>query len=206
MIRGGFRVESLCKQCNNGLGSKYASHYVDFVRGIVSASGVFDCSGRAKWLPVHADTLLLAKQLALMILAFEPMSFSDKYLRLRRFVLDEKTGIDLPFRVWGFLVPDLPAAGTLTRSHARADLGLGAKEFCMLGGEISLFPFGFVYAWELGSGYQLDKLTEITHWFRQTKKSERLRQSICLYERLTGIDSIGCSVGSGRSLPQADFL
>lgn len=203
-ISGGFKRWSLCESCNNALGSRYAQHYVSFIKHLVAAPGMFDGRAVQKHFTVPCDTLLFAKQLAVMILALEPGGFSERHYELRKFVLDKDSTIDLPFRVLAFLVPDRPEAGTIRPYHGRIDTLGGDCGFH--GGEISMFPFGFVYAFEIGHGYRLDRFTDISSWFRRGSKADRHAQQVGLFERLTGVDSIACSIGHARDLPQADFI
>ena len=110
---------------------------------------------------VRCDTLMLAKEMATMILAIEPSGYGDHVPALRQFVRDRQVTFSPNFRVHAFLVPDLPNAGTITRFHARVHSF--APGYGFMGGEISFFPFGFVYACKCG--YAPEALTDVTHWF-----------------------------------------
>jgi hypothetical protein len=204
MLKGGLYVPTLCQDCNNRVCSTYASAYVDFVRHLVSMPALFDSNGVARIVSVPCDTLMLAKELATMILAIEKVAYSKHYLALRQFVLNKDATLDPNFRVLAFLVPELPHAGTITRIHGRVDTF--ARGYNFVGGEISFFPFGFVYTSEIGIGYDLHTLTDVTHWFVRGNKADRLNTTVSLFQRLTGVDSIQCSVGHERMRPQIDYL
>ena len=203
-IRGGFWVETICQDCNNRVCSPYAQAYVRFVRHLVESPKLFDSSGRARFVTVPTDTLLLAKQFATMVLAIESVKYADKNPDLRNFVLDPQSVIQPRFRFLGFLVPDRPEVGTITRYHARVDTFAKGYAFC--GGEISSFPFGFVYSSEIGPGYHPRSLTDLTHWFTTTTNLERHSAVISLQCRLTGADSIQVGLGHPRMRPQIDFV
>ena len=199
-IRGGFRVRTLCQPCNSELCSGYASEYVKFVRHIVESPQLFDGWGSKRIISLQCDTLMVAKEIAAMILAVEPLAFAKHCSDLRNFVLNPTLRFKPAFDVFAFLVPDVPEAGTVSRMHGRVDCY--APRFGMIGGEISRFPFGFVFAHNLGEGYDHSTLTNITHWFHQEHPSA----TVSLASRLTGIESIKCGVGSQRSRPQIDYV
>jgi hypothetical protein len=202
--RGGFWVRSLCQQCNTEVCSRYAKAYVRFVRHLVESPHLFDSSGRARLLRVPCDTLLIAKQIATMVLASEPVTVAAHNPELCHFVLSPESTFRPRFNVYGFLVPDVPEAGTVTRFHGRVDTLAPGYEF--LGGELSRFPFGFLYATQIGRGYDLSALTDVTHWFTTSDKRDRLTAAVSLYSRLTGAESIQCGVGRLRRGPQIDYI
>jgi hypothetical protein len=203
-LRGGLWVKTLCEPCNNGRCSTYAAEYVKFVRHLVVTPKLFDSSGGARLVSVPADTLFLAKQIATMILAIEPVTYAAHCEQLRKFVLSETALFNPSFRVLAFLVPDVPQAGTVTRFHARVDSMAAGYRF--LGGEISMFPFGFVYVSEIGPGYDLSSLTDVTRWFTEADPHTRQRDVVSLHCRVTGADSIQCGVGAPRLRPQIDYV
>ncbi len=202
-VRGGFWVRTLCKACNNDLCGPYAESYVKFARHLVDTPELFDATGRARLVSVPGDTLMIAKEVATMILAIEPASYAEHNHQLRRFVLDPNATFLPNFRVLAFMVPDAPQAGTITRFHARIDTL--APGYGFMGGEISGFPFGFVYACQVGPGYVTGAMTDITHWFTRGNQDDRRGQSVRLFSRVTGVDSIQCGVGRERVRPQIDF-
>ncbi len=203
-IRGGFRVRTLCRACNSSLCSPYAKAYVRFVRHLVESPRLFGPSGNNRIVSVPCDTLMLAKEIATMILAIEPEAYAQHYTDLRRFVLDRSATFQPNFRVFAFLVPDDPSAGTVTRFHAR--VATYAPDYGFVGGEISWFPFGFVYATQIGRGYDLDGLTDVTRWFTTAGFAERKRDIVSLRCRVTGVESIQCAVGRERLRPQLDYV
>lgn len=201
-IRGGLWVKTLCESCNNALCSPYAEEYVKFTRNLVESPKLFDLSGQARLVSMREDTLLIAKEIATMILAVEQLHFSRHRVELRTFVQDRNSTIDPPFRIYAFLVPDVKKAGTVVRFHSRVDSY--APGFGFMGGEISWFPFGFVYASKIGKGYQPEKLTDISHWFSETpRKGSALLKFYC---RVTGVDSIQSALGIKRIRPHIDHL
>jgi hypothetical protein len=204
MLKGGFYVPTLCEDCNSRVCSTYASAYVDFVRHLVSMPALFDPNGRSRIVSVPCDTLMLAKELATMILAIEKVAYSKHYFDLRRFVLNKDATLEPNFRILAFLVPELANAGTITRIHARVDTFAPGYRF--VGGEISFFPFGFVYTSEIGNGYDVHSMTDVTHWFARSHKADRRNTTVSLYRRLTGVDSIQCAVGHERMRPQIDYV
>ncbi|MDB5348545.1 MAG: hypothetical protein JWP89_6922 [Schlesneria sp.] len=203
-VKGGFRVSTLCECCNNGLCSNYAKAYVAFIRRLVEQPRLFAPSGRRRLVSIPSDTLFIAKEIATMILAIEPLTYAKHNAQLRQFVCDPQSLLEPTFRVYAFLVPDLPHAGTISRFHGRADTFAPGYKFA--GGEISLFPFGFVYASDIGPGYNLSTLTNVTHWFVRGDTRDRLRQVIELGTRITGVDSIQSGIGRGRTAPQIDYV
>lgn len=203
-IRGGFWVRTLCQDCNNRVCSPYAEAYVQFVRHLVESPKLFSPSGGARLVSVPCDTLFLAKQFATMILAIESVKYAEKNADIRNFVLDPRATVQPRFRFLSFLVPDKPEAGTITRYHARADTFAPGYAFC--GGEISWFPFGFVYASEVGRGYGRMSFTDVTHWFTTTDEFERQHSAISLQCRITGADSVQSGLGHARTRPQIDHV
>ncbi|MEO8034105.1 MAG: hypothetical protein ABI837_06695 [Acidobacteriota bacterium] len=164
-------MRTLCASCNNETGASSAKAYVEFVRSLAEAPRLFDPNGETRVIRVVVDTLQLARQIAVMILAIEDVRFAQHHDDLRRFARGDIGSVIPAFRVFAFLVPQDEAAGTIVRGHMRMDMfapGCGA-----FAGEISLYPFGFVYAWELQSNYRPNELAEITRWFSQTSRTER---------------------------------
>lgn len=159
-IRGGLWVKTLCGKCNNSICSPYASEYVNLVKQLVEKPKLFDMSGEARVFSVNINPLFVAKEIATMILAAEQLSYAKHVPELRKFVLQKKFKIVPPFKMFAFLVPNKAQAGTVLRFHARVDTYAPGYEF--VGGEISWYPFGFVYATKIGKGYNLERLTEIT--------------------------------------------
>jgi hypothetical protein len=207
LIRGGFTSQTLCAPCNNnrcGAYAKEAKEYVKFVRHLVESPRLFDATGHARYVRVPCDTLLLAKQIAVMILAVEPSAYAEHCQSLRHFVMQPDVTLEPNFKVLAFLVPDSPAAGTITRFHARVDTFVPGYQF--IGGEISWFPFGLVYTASIGCGYDLDRMTDITHWFTNADPRDRVNEVVRLHCRLTGVESIQCGVGRKRTRPQMDYL
>jgi len=170
----------------------------------VEAPQLFDPTGRTRLVSIPSDTLYIAKEIAAMILASEPVKYADYYPALRHFVMDARATFQPNFTVRGFLVPDSPQAGTITRFHGRVDTF--APGYGFVGGEISHFPFGFVYATQIGSGYGIEGLTDLTRWFTTASDFDRNNDAASLYCRITGVDSIQCGIGRERKSPQIDYL
>jgi len=200
-IRGGFWVPTLCSKCNNEIGAQYAREYVKFVKDLVASPALFDSSGVARLVSINADTLFIAKEIAIMILAFEPISFARRHTELRKFVLHKDRCFIPPFRILSFLVPEVEEAGTITRFHDRVETFAPGYKF--YGGEISCFPFGFVYATDIGRGYEIEQMTDITHWFNEKQTDVRAES---FFSRITGVDSMQCILGHGRVRPQIDYI
>jgi hypothetical protein len=203
-IRGGFVVETLCGKCNNEICSRYAKAYVRFVHDLVTAPQLFGPDDTARQIRVRRDTLFIAKEIATMILAIESIDFARHNHQLRQFVLDETCVLHPGFQILAFLVPDHETAGTITHFHARVDTFAPGLAFA--GGEISWYPFGFVYTSQIGKGYHVDRFTDITHWFTTSDRAARTSSWVSLYLRLTGVDSIQVGVGDRRVRPQIDYL
>lgn len=187
-IRGGLWVKTLCDNCNNSVCSPYAKEYVKFVKQLVEKPELFDGSGELRVFSIDINPLYVAKEIATMILAVEPVKCASPVHELRHFVLNRIYTFIPPFKVFAFLVPDVEEAGTVLRYHARVDSF--APGFNFAGGEISWFPFGFVYASQIGEGYNLEKLTDITDWFSETRSNKKTRRMIKLHSRITGVNSV----------------
>lgn len=203
-IRGGFVVATLCGKCNQERCSRYAKAYVKFVHQLVAAPRLFGPDDEARQIHIRQDTLLLAKEITTMILAVESIGFARHNHQLRQFVLDEKCLVHPGFRILAFLVPNHESAGTITRFHARVDTFAPGLAFA--GGEISWYPFGFVYTSEIGTGYDVDRLTDITHWFTSGDPAVRTSSWLPLHIRLSGVESIQVGVGDSRVRPHIDYL
>lgn len=202
--QGGFYVRTLCKPCNNMTGASSAAAYVRFARALAQAPRLFDPYSGQRTVRIREDTMVLARQIAVMILAIEDVRFAERHPDLRQFAMGGLHGVIPPFRVLSFLVPDVPQAGTVVRSHARVDTyapGCGA-----MAGEISLFPFGFVYAWELQRSYRPNELADITHWFSTTGAVERQSAWLTAPVTVTVLDSMHCNLGKPRFGPQIDTV
>ena len=122
----------------------------------------------------------------MMMLAAESFSFAVEQSELRRFVLDPARTLAPRFRILAFLVPDRPESGTLQRFHTRGDVfgrGLGLSA-----GEVSMYPFGFVFLSEAGYGYDFRRFTDVTDWFRRGSPEDRRNIAVALHTRITGID------------------
>jgi hypothetical protein len=202
--QGGFYVRTLCRDCNSRSGQGSAAEYVRFVRDLAEAPRLFTPGDDRRIVRVRADTLLVARQIAVMILAIQDLAYAQLHGSLRAFARGEIESTVPPFRVLAFLVPDDPAAGTVARAHGRVD-GSGGS-FAAMAGEISLFPFGFVFADELGSGYRPDELADITAWFSSTRRIDRESVWMSLPRRLTVLDSVHGALGNHRRGPQIDSM
>ncbi|MGZ5446269.1 MAG: hypothetical protein ACXW5U_29600 [Thermoanaerobaculia bacterium] len=201
-VRCGLYVITLCQRCNGN--SPHAREYVRFAKALAEKPKLFDSHGYRRLVYIAQDTSLLAKQIAVMILAVEPALFGKRHDYLRRFVLQERaTAVDPEFRIFGFLVPDRPEAGTLLRAQHRMD-GSG-EGFDLSAGEISGYPFGFVYGWHIGRGYSPEGLTDITSWFAGSSAGDRgrIESFDC---RVTVIESLQAIYQGCRAAPQVDYL
>lgn len=203
-FQAGFYVQTLCGGCNNRTGAATANEYVSFVRRLAEAPRLFAPQHGKRLLRVRADTLVLARQIAVMILAIERREFGALHSDLRAFVRGELASVVPPFRVIGFLVPDRPESGTICRAQYRTDTtsaGLAA-----MAGEISLFPFGVVYAFELETRYRPAEFADITHWFSTTDQADRQNARIETSSAVTVLNSVYCSMGNVRRYPQIDTM
>lgn len=200
--RGGFKVHTLCKTCNNEVCSQYAKEYISMVKQFVEKPQIFDQKGDAKIFSIEINRLFVAKEIATMILAIEPLKFARHNTDLRKFVLDKNYKTKPSFKVLSFLVPNSIYAGTISKTHGRVDTF--APGFKLTGGEISWFPFGFVYASEIGEGYNLSEFSDISNWFFGEKAEFKDSILVKLYTRLTGIESLQTIVYSQRNKPQID--
>ena len=203
-VKGGLWVKTICKKCNNETCSIYAKEYVRFVKQIVEKPELFDSYGEARIFCIDANPLYIAKQIVAMILAVEPVSYAKFVPELRHFVLDKNSTLVPPFKLFAFLVPDRPETGTILRYHARVDTY--APGFKFAGGEISWFPFGFVYASIIGKGYNLRELRDITGWCSERANCKKSHIMLALHPRITGVDSIQSLLSTHRTKPQIDHL
>lgn len=200
LTRGGLTVKTICNNCNTKIGSVYASEYIKFIKFITETTNLLLNMKEAKHINCHFNTLFIAKEITIMILASEPIEFSLHYEQLRKFVLDKNEKISPPFTILAFLVKDNPTAGTISRFHAR--VASYAPGFEFTGGEISNYPFGVIYCNNIGKGYNLERFTDITKWFSEEQISD-----VSLYTRLTGIESSQCLInGRKRKKPQIDYF
>jgi hypothetical protein len=196
-IAAGHYVRTLCNQCNTVRCKPYAEEYSRFVQSLREKPAILAADG-LYWISVQ-NKLSLAKQIATMILASEPIVFARRERALRQFVLDPLRVFQPRFRVLAFLVVKDEAAGTVTRWHGRADLFSRGYDFA--GGEISSYPFGFVYTVKIGSSYKPRELTDITSWFMGgTPEPERFGV------HWTGVGSISDAVGHKRRRAQVDWV
>lgn len=203
-IKGGLWVKTICEKCNNEACSVYAKEYVKFVKQLVEKPQLFDWSGKARIFSIDANPLYIAKEVVTMILAVEAVSYARHVPELRHFVLDKDYTFKPPFKLFAFLVPDSPETGTVLRYHARVDTY--APGFKFAGGEISCFPFGFVYANKIGKGYNLHELKDITDWCSERVHYKKSRIMLSLHARITGVDSIQSLLSQYRTKPQIDHL
>jgi hypothetical protein len=153
---------------------------------------------------VRQDTLLIARQIALMILAIERLEFGALHADLRAFARGELGCVVPPFRVLPFLIPQRPEAGTISRAQYRTHYSSGG--FVAMAGEISMFPFGFVYAFELGKRYRPAEFGDISHWFSASSPTDRLNAWLETSVAVTVLDSVHCSFGNPRRYPQIDTV
>lgn len=203
-IRGGLWVKTLCGHCNNNVCSPYAKEYVNLVKQLVEKPKLFDVSGDARIFSVQINPLFVAKEIATMILAVEQLQYAKHVPILRKFVQDKNKKIVPPFKIYAFLVPDVEQAGTVLRFHGRVDTYAPGYEF--VGGEISWYPFGFVYAYKIGKGYNIEKLTDITNWFSGDFSKDHSSILLKLHCRITGVDSIQSLLTGNRTRPQIDYI
>jgi hypothetical protein len=201
-VRCGFWIKSLCLPCNTS--SPHAEEYTRFAKALAEKPRIFSPSTGKRAIYIEQDTHLLAKQIAVMILASEPLSFGKRHEDLRRFVLHDRSAVVPEFRIFGFLVPDVPEAGTVVRGHSRID-GSG-EGFDLLAGEISSFPFGFVYGWQIGRGYRPNDLTDITHWFSAHSQAGRRGSVEAFATKVTWVDSLQAIYDGPRRTPQVDYV
>lgn len=147
---------------------------------------------------------MLARQIALMILAIERVEFGALHADLRSFARGDLDSVVPPFRVLAFLVPNRPEAGTICRAQYRTHYTESGFE--AMAGEISMFPFGFVYAFELEHRYRPARFADITHWFSTTGSTERRSAWLETSSVVTVLDSVHCSLGHKRHHPQIDTM
>ncbi|CAG0940665.1 hypothetical protein BROC_01120 [Candidatus Brocadiaceae bacterium] len=197
-------MQTICGKCNNAICSTYAKEYVKLVKQLVEKPELFDSSGEARVFSVDINPLYVAKEIATMILAVEAVQYARHIPELRSFVLSRDSTFTPPFKLFAFLVPDVAEAGTVLRYHARVDTF--APGFRFAGGEISCYPFGFIYTSQIGKGYNLEKLTDITDWFSEKRMSKNRRIMLRLHTRITGVDSIQSLLIEQRTKPQIDYL
>jgi len=202
--QNGFYVESLCAGCNSSMGGDVVKAYARHARNLAEAPRLFEPRGGKRMVRVHEDTLLLARQIATMILAIERTEFGDLHSDLRAFARGDLKSVLPPFRVLAFLVPQRPDAGTISRAQYRGN-GLSSG-YAALAGEISMFPFGIVYAFELAHRYRPLDLADITHWFSASAPVDRLNAWIETSSRLTVLNSVYCALGNARYYPQIDTV
>lgn len=200
--RNGIWVRTLCESCNKERCAPYAAEYVKLVKHLTAYPRLTSPDGISRITTIPASTLFVAKEIATMILAVEPYILARRFAALRDFVMDPRSTITPPFRVLAFEVPDDPDAGTLSTFQARVDTFAPGYRF--IGGEISMFPFGFVYAWEIGPAYKPHTMTDITHWFSDASPGSTRGPLIRLWSRLIGIDSVQATLGYPRHGPQID--
>lgn len=198
-VNSGFWVRALCSKCNGE--SPHAKAYVRFAKSLAEKPRIFDVAGHRRLIYIEEDTHLLAKEIAVMILAAEPVKFGVRHEALRRFVIEDRSLFEPEFQVFAFLVPNSPESGTVVRCHMRID-GSG-EGYGFMGGEISFFPFGFIYVWEIGRGYDAGGLTNITHWFN---RANRRGTHESFDTRLTVIDSVQAIFGGRGGSPQVDYF
>lgn len=167
-ISGGLWVKTLCAKCNNSICSPYANEYVKFVRQLVEKPALFDLTGDARIMSINLNTLFIAKEIASMILAIEELRFAQHRRDFRQFVMNPTARINPPFKIYAFLVPQSPESSTVARFHARVETF--APGYGFAGGEVSWFPFGFVYAGKIGKGYRPERMTDISNWFWENPK------------------------------------
>lgn len=196
-------MQALCKTCNNTVCSPYATEYALFTNHIHTSPVIYDERGVGRLLSLSFNRLLLAKQISTMILTLEYVGFAETHTSLRSFVLDPNLTVQPQFRVLAFLVPNSPYTGTFLRHHSRVDTF--APGWGFVGGEISHYPFGFVYTTKIGLNYRPDLLTDITSWFTSAQNSVT-PEVIRFYRRLTGVGSNAEALGFSRNHPQIDYL
>jgi hypothetical protein len=200
--RGGFYVNTLCSECNNSTGGTSAQAYVRFVRSLSSRKPLLNASGNRRIVTVNEDPSLIARQLAVMLLAVEDVRFAQKHESFRLFAFGKRERVTPPFKFYAFLVPKKPNAGTIVPFHARVPSfapGWGATA-----GEISQFPFGFVYADKLEEKYRPETLGDITAWFSDPPTEGGVILSTV--SRLTVLDSMHCCLGNPRRAPQVERI
>ena len=197
-IRAGHHVRALCSHCNSVVCNPYAEEYSQFVKSLIEKPPILDQDG-FYCMTVQQDKLRLAKQIATMILAIESLKFARQEAALRRFVLHPTATLVPSFRVLAFLVVKDDAAGTIVRWHSRTDLV--SQDYDFAGGEISSYPFGFLYTRKVGRNYKPDKLTDITGWF-SGDNNEPERFGV----HWTGVGGISDAVGHKRRRPQLDWV
>lgn len=199
-IRGGYSQKTLCVNCNTSICSVYAHEYANFTRYLDEAPTIHPQTGNGRLFSAPFRRLLIAKQIAVTILVIESGGFAKLSHRLRDFALDPRLRIRPDFRVFSYRVPKNPASWTIQRTQARIDFNYPDRFF--FGGEVSLYPFGFVYIQKLGPSFRPDQLTEITAWFNEDDNGD----PITLFERPGVLGSMADAAGYPRTSPQIDYL
>lgn len=199
--RAGFYVNSLCKDCNSATGGTSAQAYVAFTRELARKPVLLDARAGHRVLVVSADPHLIARQIAVMVIAIEDVRFAEKQTAFREFAIGKRTRVDPPFNFYAFLVPKRPNAGTIVPYHAR--VASFAPGWGATAGEISQFPFGFVYAGELEENYRPEALANISSWFSDPPPSGGILSTT---SRLTVLDSMHCCLGNPRVAPQVERI
>jgi hypothetical protein len=139
-----------------------------------------------------------------MILAIERTDFGALHADLRSFARGDLRSVVPPFRVLAFLVPNRPEAGTISRAQYRTHYAQSG--FAAMAGEISMFPFGVVYGFELEHRYRPAAFADITHWFSVAGSTERRSAWLETSSVTTVLDSVHCTLGNKRYYPQIDTM
>jgi hypothetical protein len=145
------------------------------------------------------------KQIASMVLSVNSAAMAKSMPEVREFILNREMRIAFPYRVYLFHVPNVPSAATITGFHGRADVLGTAKDHEFMGGEISGFPIGIVYAHTIGSEIALQGLLDITSWSLLDHRKARDPQTITLRTLVTATDTFKGMHGGRGGLPQVMF-
>ena len=147
IIQGGSGRHSLCAECNNFTGSKYAREYIVWARVAASYLRRFEPSPQfaqrhyslrtVEFGMSEASPLRMAKQMISMMLATSGPGLGDRNPELREFVLDEQRhGLSSKYRLYLNLFDDRRSRSSGVSVSLNTTNGLSTAS-C----EVAHFPF-----------------------------------------------------------------
>lgn len=141
--QGGIAYYSLCRECNNFLGTTYVKEFKSFyfkLRKSIAESKNSGSDENYKLTLKDIKPLSLLKQIVSMILSINSTNFSESFNELRDFVLDKNSN-SLPnkFRIYVYA-----NTSKNTRYSPFQAYGTLSNGLTTMSSEISFPPFGFV--------------------------------------------------------------
>lgn len=169
--KSGFRLKSICSECNNALSIPIQRSYLPLMRSLALQAASQYWEGRQPQI-VRQDLHDICRVILSMFLSLAPNQMEHPTddpgmtAQIRAYVQGRTATVSLPFQLRVYRVPRDPSIGTIAGPHAIMDARFGYDHSHLVASEISWFPLGIMLVrsargvWE----DELEPMPDISGW------------------------------------------